>query len=67
LLTLFIFGAGDMAVVCVIIIVVASGYGIAFHLAFGHSVKHYRDFPEALFTLFLATLGDFELDDLRDR
>ena len=56
---------GDMIVVCVIIIVVASGYGIAFHLAFGHSVHSYRDFPEALFTLFLATLGDFELDELR--
>ena len=57
---------GDMLVVCVIIVIVASGYGIAFHLAFGHAVSSYRDFPEALFTLFLATLGEFDVDDLRN-
>ena len=57
---------GDMLVVCVIIVIVASGYSIAFHLAFGHAVSSYRDFPEALFTLFLATLGEFDVDDLRN-
>jgi len=41
------------------------GYGIAFHLAFGQSVLSYRDFPDALFTLLRAALGDFELEPLR--
>mmetsp|Transcript_2016 Transcript_2016/g.4059 ORF Transcript_2016/g.4059 Transcript_2016/m.4059 type:complete len:689 (-) Transcript_2016:49-2115(-) len=55
----------DMLSILVIIAIVASGYGIAFHIAFGHAVDEYRDFTESLFTLFLATLGDFDMDELR--
>ncbi|GMI23619.1 hypothetical protein TrRE_jg50 [Triparma retinervis] len=55
----------DMLSILVIIVIVASGYGIAFHIAFGHAVDEYRDFTESLFTLFLATLGDFDMDELR--
>lgn len=55
----------DMMSILVIIAIVASGYGIAFHIAFGHAVDEYRDFTESLFTLFLATLGDFDMDELR--
>ncbi|GMI03856.1 hypothetical protein TrVE_jg2530 [Triparma verrucosa] len=55
----------DMGSIMVIILVIATGYGIAFHIAFGHAVTEYRDFAESLFTLFLATLGDFNMDELR--
>ncbi|GMH50342.1 hypothetical protein TL16_g00750 [Triparma laevis f. inornata] len=55
----------DMGSIMVIILVIATGYGIAFHIAFGHAVTEYRDFAESLFTLFLATLGDFDMDELR--
>ena len=55
----------DMMSIMVIIAIIASGYGIAFHIAFGHAVDEYRDFTESLFTLFLATLGDFDMDELR--
>ena len=54
-----------MMSIVVIIAVISTGYGIAFHIAFGHAVTEYRDFTESLFTLFLATLGDFDMDELR--
>ena len=47
--------AGDMSVVLIVIAIVATGYGIAFHMAFGHVSAAYMDFPEALMTLFSAT------------
>ncbi len=55
----------DMVSILIIIAIISTGYGIAFHIAFGHAVTEYRDFSESLFTLFLATLGDFDMDELR--
>lgn len=55
-----------MVSILAIICIIATGYGISFHIAFGHAITDYRDFAESLFTLFLATLGDFDLDELRN-
>ena len=58
--------SADMLSIMIIIALISTGYGIAFHIAFGHAVTEYRDFSESMFTLFLATLGDFDMDELRN-
>lgn len=58
--------SAEMVVLCVIIFIVVIGYAVAFHMAFGHTLVEYKDLPESIFSLFRSTLGDFDLESLRE-
>ena len=49
---------GEQRTILLIIIV---SFGLSFHIAFGHVSRSYMDFPEALFTLFKSTMGQFTI------
>jgi hypothetical protein len=49
----------------VIIILIMTAFSVSFHLAFGFADQSYRDFPEAVKTLFEILLGAFDVDSLR--
>jgi len=53
---------GHMAV---IIMLIMTAFSVSFHLAFGFADQNYRDFPEAVKTLFEILLGSFDLQSLR--
>mmetsp|Transcript_2441 Transcript_2441/g.3461 ORF Transcript_2441/g.3461 Transcript_2441/m.3461 type:complete len:723 (+) Transcript_2441:114-2282(+) len=59
------FAYKTMVILSIILGVICSGYAIAFHMAFGHSVQHYSSFTESLLALLLSILGDFDLQELR--
>jgi len=53
-----------MGSLMVILSVVMVAYGVAFHLGWGTELAGYRNFATSFYTLFKATLGDFDLDEL---
>ena len=54
----------EMGTLAIVIAVVSTAYAISFHVAFGAEIADYRDMPNSIFTLFKATLGDFDIDDI---
>uniref|UniRef100_A0A7S3Y3T9 Polycystin cation channel PKD1/PKD2 domain-containing protein n=1 Tax=Heterosigma akashiwo TaxID=2829 RepID=A0A7S3Y3T9_HETAK len=48
-----------------IVVVVGGGFAVAFQLVFGRDVADYATFGRALFSMFRALIGDFDLQQLR--
>jgi len=55
----------DITVFIVIMLVVIISFALSFHIAFGHVSRSYMDFPEALFTLFKSTMGQFTIREIQ--
>ena len=51
----------EISTFILIMMVVLVSYALAFYVAFGHVVRGYMDFAEALFTLFKSTMGQFTI------
>ena len=55
----------DVTVFIAIMVVIIVSFGLSFHIAFGHASRSYMDFPEALFTLFKSTMGQFTIREIQ--
>ena len=56
----------DVCLLMIIFGVIIAGFGVGFHVAFGASNRDFMDFRSASLSLVLLSLGDFEVDSLRE-
>lgn len=54
----------DIGSFLLVLIIMLTGFGMGFNLAFGSDVRSYMDLSFSVQTLFALTLGDFDLDEI---
>lgn len=56
--------SADIGSFLLVLIIMLTGFGMGFNLAFGSDVRSYMDLSFSIQTLFACTLGDFDLDEI---